>query len=184
MGTFLFEAEVFDNVCVCLTPQQGWPYGLVCWSGQQLSPERAWRIRHILEVRQARKKHLASLRQLGRQEPAPRRSEAETLASRRHLGEFCSKNSSHLLSAFFCTSVCVCVCVCENSGVTVYTQVRWNVLMRGNICPDSWLEQGPYLELGNLQLWNTCVSTQHRPSGKICQWLFSSSWGWIEIQSE
>ena len=112
MGTFLFEAEVFNNVCVCLTLQQGWADGLVCWSGQQWSPEGTWRIRHILEVRQARKKHLASLRQLERQEPVPRRSETEMLASRRHLGKFWSKNSSHQLSAFFCTSSCVCVCVC------------------------------------------------------------------------
>lgn len=104
------------TTCVCLTLQQGWADGLVCWSGQQWSPERTWRIRHILEVRQARKKHLASLRQLERQEPVPRRSETEMLASRRHLGKFWSKNSSHQLSAFFCTSSCVCVCVCIEEG--------------------------------------------------------------------
>ena len=71
-----------------------------------------------LRFRQARKKHLASLRQLERHEPVPRRSETGMLASKRHLGKFWSKNSSHLLSACFCTSLCVCVwcVVCVEEG--------------------------------------------------------------------
>lgn len=76
----MFETEVFNNGCVGdgLTSGQGWAGELVCWSGQELIKSREHLKEQTYVRGQTDEKHLAGLRQLGRQEPIPRRSETGT----------------------------------------------------------------------------------------------------------